>query len=404
MNFNLGKKIIATMSIIFALLSGYYIYAQATDNMKDALNKQKDSNKKSLAELKEKLRGLEAEIKEKNYAFKVGITEAMKFELEQITGTKPTANVSFSSTNKEAERRLRMESKRRKTKMRVKNDIYDNMEDELNYAEDEELPEEFADLIDYSNEPDPTPPDNDGYIDTPKNPEKNSNKCTAEASKWDWRSEGKVTPVKMQGGCGSCWAFTAAAVIESAYLMANNKTVDLSEQQILNCSKSGSCNGGWYEGVFSYVGMKTPYVAGKNSGVLENFDPYKGKDLKCGSYSPTTYQTMAWGYVGSTGKPSVKEVKQALCKYGALASTVYATSQFQAYRSGVFNEKVKLGPSDVNHAIVIVGWDDKLNAYLIKNSWSKNWGQEGYMWIDYRANNIGYGTMWAVARKESEGK
>ncbi len=397
------KKIIATFSIFFVLLSGYYIYAQATDNMKDELNKQKDSNKKSLAELKEKLKALEAEIKEKNYAFKVGITEAMKFELGQIAGTKPP-KVSFSGTNKEAERRLRMESKRRKVKMKVKKDTIGNPEEEELFAEDEELPEEFADIIDYSDIPDPVPPDSEGYIDTPTTPEKNTNKCTVDAAKWDWRSEGKVTPVKMQGGCGSCWAFTAAAVIESAYLIANNKTVDLSEQQILNCSKAGSCGGGWYEGVFSYVGMKSPYVAGKNSSVLENFDPYKGKDLKCGAYSPTTYQTMAWGYVGTTGKPSVKEIKQALCKYGALASTVYATPQFQAYRSGVFNEKLKLGPNDVNHAITLVGWDDKLNAFLLKNSWSKGWGQDGYMWINYSSNNVGYGTMWVVARKESEGK
>ncbi|MDX1959718.1 MAG: C1 family peptidase [Leptospiraceae bacterium] len=403
MNFKLLKKLIASMSIVSIFFTFVYVYGQATDKMKDELNKQKESNRKSLAELKEKLKALETEVKEKNYSFKVALTEAMKYELEQLAGTRPP-QLNMSSTNQNAIKRLKMESKRRKLKKKVKSDEYEILDESGYYEEEEELPEEFADLIDYSNDVDPNPPDNDGYIDTPTKPEKNTSKCSVDLPKWDWRSEGKVTPVKFQGGCGSCWAFTANAVVESAYAIANNKTIDLSEQQVLNCSKAGTCNGGWYEGAFSFMGMKSALVAGKNSGILENFEPYKGKDLRCSSFTPTTYQTLAWGYVGTSSKANVKEIKQALCKYGPLATAMYATPMFQAYKSGVFNEKIRLGANDVNHAVVIVGWDDKLNAYLIKNSWSAQWGQEGYIWMDYRANNVGYGTMWVVARKESAGK
>jgi cathepsin L len=403
----LFTKIMVSLAILSILFAGFYINAQATDAMKDALNKQKKNDKQTLDDLKKKLSELEAEIKEKNYAFKVGITDAMKYELEQLTGTKPP-KVSYSSTNKEAEKRLKMENKRRKAKKKVKSSNDESEDDYSLYdVEDENLPDEYADLIDYSDAEQPDTIDNDGYIDTSKKKDEiKPTTCSVSSPKWDWRTEGKITPIKMQGSCGSCWAFTTAAVVETAYLIKNNKTVDLSEQQIVNCSGAGSCNGGWYEDAFKYMSMKSPYNAGKKSGILENFEPYKGKDMSCKTYSATTYQTVAWGYVADGDRiPTVKEMKQAICKYGAIASTVYATSQFQAYKSGVFNEKIKLSsPSQVNHAITLVGWDDKLNSYLLKNSWSKNWGIEGYMWIDYRTNNIGYGSMWVVARDEKAGK
>jgi cathepsin L len=372
--------------------------------MKDILQKQKDKNNKELTDLKEKLNQLQQEVKDKNYSFKVAMTEAMKYELSQLASTKAPRSIDYAKVNKEAEKRLKMEGKRKKQKKKVKftSDETEEME-EIIFSDDDPLPDEYADMQDYSEDDPYQQTEDQGYIEPPPPPKKNESKCNVDLKTWDWRAEGKVTPVRQQGSCGSCWAFTTAAAFESSYLIQNNKTIDMSEQQLVNCSKAGSCaDGGWPGNAFEFMLMKSATSSGSKSGVDESAEPYKGKDMQCKPYKATSYQTVAWGYVANGNRiPTVKEVKQALCKYGPLASAVYVTPHFQAYAGGVFNEKVKTSsPTDVNHAITIVGWDDKLNSYLIKNSWSDKWGIKGYMWIDYKSANIGYGTMWVVARSE----
>lgn len=71
-----------------------------------------------------------------------------------------------------------------------------------------------------------------------------------------------------------------------------------------------------------------------------------------------------------------------------------ATLAFQGYKSGVFNENAN--DNGINHAIVIVGWDDAKGAWRIKNSWSTGWGEAGYMWIKYGSNDIGYAATWVL--------
>lgn len=97
------------------------------------------------------------------------------------------------------------------------------------------------------------------------------------------------------------------------------------------------------------------------------------------------YKAVAWGYVDSTVEiPSVAALKKALFEYGPLGVTVAVTPAFQAYTSGVFNEGSN---ADINYAVLLVGWNNSKQAWRIKNSWGKDWGESGYMWIAYTTNN-----------------
>ena len=206
---------------------------------------------------------------------------------------------------------------------------------------------------------------------------------------FSWVERDKVTPVKDQGQCGSCWTFASAATLESSIYIRRNVVVTISEQAILDCTGAGSCNGGWYGNVFNY------YIS--KSATLAKDAPYKGSQGNCISNPSGNYKVAAWGYLRKDlRKPTVDELKAALCTYGPLSACVEVTNALQAYKSGVFDEFAKIGIDQINHAIVIVGWDDKKKAFLVKNSWGTQWGEKGYIWVAYDCNNIGYGATWAV--------
>jgi cathepsin L len=99
--------------------------------------------------------------------------------------------------------------------------------------------------------------------------------------------------------------------------------------------------------------------------------------------------------VGSSqGIPAVTAIKNAIFKYGGVSACVYADDYFEAYTGGVFSNTDS--GSQCNHAILLVGWDDARGAWLLKNSWSPSWGVDGFMWISYGANSVGYSAAWAV--------
>jgi len=208
--------------------------------------------------------------------------------------------------------------------------------------------------------------------------------CSASVPTFSLKDNMKVSDVQNQGSCGACWAFSAIGAYESSYLIRNPGQPNASEQQALNCSKAGSCKGGWYGPVFDW--MKAPGDAARS------VVPYTGVQAKCNKSAPGLYKTVIWGFVKDMGTiPAVPEMKQAMCAHGAISVKVRATALFQAYKSGVFDESDS-GP--INHAVVLVGWDDSRQAWLLKNSWSTDWGMDGYMWIKYTSNSVGYAAAW----------
>ncbi|MCS6985657.1 MAG: C1 family peptidase [Leptospiraceae bacterium] len=346
----LGVLLLAT-SCLLQLSNGNILAQQANKDLLERMAEQR----RNLEEFKAKQKQMLETLKEKNYKFRIGLTEANKYRLEQITGLIKPKNLDEDKKKHEAKEKEMLKDEERKK------------EEFKREHRDQKLPEE-------------------------------ENPCNPNAKAFNWRDAKKVTPIKMQFSCGSCWAFTAAAAYETSYWIRNGKSIDISEQDVLACSQAGSCAGGWYEGVFRFWKERPA--------VLEEQDPYQNKETPCRRHAPTNYYTVAWGYVRNSENPrknipTVKDIKEALCKYGILASTVKVTDFFMSYKGGIYDEHPPVnGESDVNHGINIVGWDDTKKAWLIKNSWSTNWGEQGYMWIEYGSNNIGFGTMWVLAQSE----
>jgi C1A family cysteine protease len=219
--------------------------------------------------------------------------------------------------------------------------------------------------------------------------------CNPRGSSFDYRLTGAVQPPKDQNPCGSCFIFSATAAYEASWYLQNHEYIRVSEQQVLDCAKSaGDCGGGFHTRVFERA---------KQHGFVKESDytPYHANSGTCSAVSGP-YTAINWNTVyGKAGTPSVPAIKEALCVHGPVVAAMYSTDAFVGYKSGVFNEFPELdGDSDVNHDVLIVGWDDQKDAWLIKNTWGPSWwGEKGFGWIRYRSNNIGYGAAWIDAIK-----
>ena len=213
---------------------------------------------------------------------------------------------------------------------------------------------------------------------------------------YDWRDKNGVTSIKNQGSCGSCWAFATAGVLESAIKIKSGSTVDLSEQWLVSCNKDGwGCNGGWW--AHPYHAGKTGRCGGTGA-VLESNFPYTASNKPCSGPYGHNYILIdsngdgsSWKFVGGQNSlPSVEQIKQAIYDHGPVGVAVYVDSAFQAYNGGVFNGN---GNGRVNHAVILVGWDDDQGedgVWFLKNSWGSSWGENGYMRIEYGRNSVGY--------------
>ncbi|MCL1865338.1 MAG: hypothetical protein FWF73_05950 [Spirochaetes bacterium] len=402
-----NKAFLSLMLIFVFAAASSVILAQGS--VKDDILKQFKENKaqidKTDEELKASMQDMVEDLKKKNAKFKVELNEMMKYKISEITGLKPPSNKELKRLEEERRKKEELERKRaeneRQKELKRLEDERKKREEEINRENDRKKQEEMRKQEEERrkqedqkrNEQDKKEQMLDRNVPLNLAP-------SITLAAFAWNGKNTSTVVQYQGTCGSCWAFTSAAAYETNYIIKNGKTLHISEQAILNCSvdrtgkKAGSCDGGWYGGVFDYLMVNGAKTA-------DQF-PYQGKAASCADNSKTKYMVLKWGYIRSdAGIPSVKEVKEAIAKYGAIAATVKVTPAFQAYKSGIFDEHTKVsGPNDVNHAITIVGWDDNKQAYLVKNSWGPQWGENGYIWVEYGSNNIGYGAAWIVVAQE----
>ena len=203
-------------------------------------------------------------------------------------------------------------------------------------------------------------------------------------SAFDWRTYNGCTPIRNQGGCGSCWAFATVGAMECAIRIREAQSVDLSEQWLLSCNLDGwDCDGGWY--AHAYHEWATDPCGGTGA-VLETAFPYVAWQRPCACPYPHQYWIDSWSHING----GVEEMKRAILEYGPISVSVYVNSAFQAYHGGIFNSCAN---GTINHSVVLVGWDDAQGeggVWILRNSWGAGWGESGYMRIPFGCSQIGY--------------
>jgi len=207
----------------------------------------------------------------------------------------------------------------------------------------------------------------------------------------DWRTKGIVTPVKNQGSCGSCWAFGTTGAVESHWALSSSKLLSLSEQQLVDCAGAFGnmgCNGGLPSQAFEYL---------KHAGGIETGTDYKytGRDGSC-HFQKEKIAAKVTGEVNIT-EGAEADLFDAVTNKGPVAIAFQVAGDFQSYRSGVYDStRCKSGPMDVNHAVLVVGYNtdaaSKKPYWIVKNSWGTSFGIQGYFHMVRNKNMCGIAT------------
>ncbi|XP_072835989.2 digestive cysteine proteinase 2 [Pogona vitticeps] len=208
----------------------------------------------------------------------------------------------------------------------------------------------------------------------------------------DWRLYGAVTPVKDQAICGSCWSFATTGTLEGALFLKTGVLTSLSQQALVDCSwgfGNHACDGGQeshaYEWIMKHGGIPS----------TESYGPYLGQNGYC-HYNQSELMAALSGYINVPSE-NITALKAALYKHGPVTVNIDASHKsFAFYSSGIYYEpNCGNKTMELDHAVLVVGYGELQgeNYWLIKNSWSTYWGNDGYILMSMKENNCGVATI-----------
>eukprot|EP00658_Telonema_sp_P-2_P020339 TRINITY_DN18048_c0_g2_i3.p2 TRINITY_DN18048_c0_g2~~TRINITY_DN18048_c0_g2_i3.p2 ORF type:complete len:280 (-),score=77.85 TRINITY_DN18048_c0_g2_i3:436-1275(-) len=217
------------------------------------------------------------------------------------------------------------------------------------------------------------------------------------ATSMDWRTKNAVTPVKNQGSCGSCWAFSTVVSLEGQVAIKTGKVVSFSEQDFVDCvkdvklnSSSQTCCDGCQGGLMDYA---FKYMLDSQSGLddTEAAYPYAGANQKCSFSSSSTGGVPIKGFTDVTDENTLLD---AVTNVGPVSVGVDAGIGWQLYFGGVMDPLPIVGcsadKSKMDHGVAVVGYGTANKDYwIIKNSWGAGWGEKGYLRLVRNKNACG---------------
>ncbi|KAF9591097.1 hypothetical protein IFM89_001441 [Coptis chinensis] len=198
--------------------------------------------------------------------------------------------------------------------------------------------------------------------------------AAAVPSSMDWRKKGAVTPIKDQGQCGSCWAFSTVASMEGITQLTTGTLISLSEQELVDCDVNGEdqgCEGGLMDDAFDFIVQ--------NHGLAtEGTYPYKAIDGTCDKKKEASHAANITGHEDVPANDE-KALLKAVANQPIAVAIDAGGSDFQFYSSGVFTGECG---TQLDHGVTAVGYgtaSDGTKYWLVKNSWGTAWGENGYI-------------------------
>jgi len=189
----------------------------------------------------------------------------------------------------------------------------------------------------------------------------------------DWRERYKVSSVKNQGSCGSCWAFSSVGAVESAWAIKHNILYNLSEQELIDCStQNNGCEGGSMDLAFQYI---------IENGLCSNLSyPYTAEEEQCNNTCKSLVKISNYSDIIQNKEKILMKAVQ----HQPVSVAIQANKRsFQMYKSGIYSD-----PDcgfQLDHGVLLVGYgydkDLNMDYWIIKNSWSESWGENGYIRI-----------------------